>query len=110
MPPRYPLRLPACRRLWRKPRSCSARSSERRSEIDFIAALGLQQCARFGGARDVEAQFLQNAANLADLLGIRSRKPALAGIQAVLEPDADIAAENGAQRDERQLMPPRRQH
>lgn len=63
------------------------------SEGDAVTALETEDFPRFGGARGFVTHFGEDALDLLDLLGIRSRKDAAFDEKAVLEPDADIAAE-----------------
>src|SRR5579859_6530634 len=64
-----------------------------RSEPDPIAALEVEHLARLLGRGDLQAEFLQDAADLRHLLGVRLRQCAATDIQAVLQPDAHIATD-----------------
>src|SRR6266404_5154650 len=76
------------------------------SEGDPIAALELQDVARLRRAGDLKREIFQDGADAADLIGIGLGELALADIDRVLEPDADIAAHHRRHRDEGKLMAP----
>src|ERR1700744_3067735 len=65
-----------------------------RLEFHPVGALQSQGRAGFGRRRDLEAEILDDAADLGDLLGIAFRKLARADIERVLKSDADIAAKH----------------
>jgi hypothetical protein len=62
------------------------------SEFDVVAALRLEHDTRLSRRRDLQTQLFQDAADLGDLLGVRERKLPLAGVQAILQPDAHVAS------------------
>src|SRR6266436_6431731 len=78
------------------------------SKRDPVAAFQLQHLPRLGGGGDVEGELGQDAADLAHLLGIALGQASGAEIDAVLEPDAHIAAHGGTHGRQRDLMAPRR--
>src|SRR5688500_6418358 len=86
--------LPA-KRIARAPRA---------SEGNPVAALQRQDLARFRRRRDGEAESFDDLAREAHLLGVGGGEPAGAGPEAVLEPDADIAAHGRRHRRDRQLV------
>src|SRR5476649_2902302 len=73
-------------------------------ECDPVAALELQYLPRLARAGDLERQVLEDAADTADLIGIALGELALADIDRILEPDADIAAHHRRHRHEGQLV------
>src|SRR5689334_25290548 len=79
------------------------------SERHLVAALELQHGAGLIRRRDVERQLLDDLADAADLLGIALRQPPGAEIDAVLEPDPDIATHRRPDGGEVDLVAPGRQ-
>ena len=55
--------------------------------------------------RDFERQVFEQPANDRDLLGVRGGETALARIEAVFQPDPDVAAHDRADRAQAQLVP-----
>jgi hypothetical protein len=62
------------------------------SEPNHVATLELQRGPRLGGCGDLGREALEDAADAAHLLGVGLGELAAAEIDAVLEPDADVAA------------------
>src|SRR5262245_22339391 len=65
------------------------------SECDLVGSLQFQDGARLAGRGDLEPQPFYDLAGHCDLFGIRFGEPAAPRPEAVLEPDADVAAERG---------------
>src|SRR5580658_6541565 len=80
------------------------------SESDPIAALQFQDLAGLLRRRDLQAEFLQDAADFCDLLGVRLGQRAASDIQTVLQPDAHVAAHDAGHGGERHLVAPGGQH
>src|SRR5258708_29836391 len=85
------------------------RNIERKSakilEADIPSSLQFQHLARFVRRRYRESQLFQNAPRLAHLLGIRLGELAAAHPQAVLQPDAHVAAHHRGHRGDEHLVP-----
>src|SRR5208337_1510802 len=62
------------------------------------------------GRCDLQAQFLDDAARLRDLLGVRGRKASRADPQRVLETDTDVASESRRLRCDEELVASGSQH
>src|SRR5262245_17588661 len=75
-------------------------------EPDAIPALQVQHRPRFRRRGDLAAERFEHLADLGHLLGVRFRQLALADEQRVLEPDADIAAEQRRLSAELELVAP----
>src|SRR5262250_1596325 len=93
---------------WAMPRQVSIPSAMA-SEGHLVAALELQHGAGLVRRRDVERQLLDDLADAADLLGVALGQPPGTEIDAVLEPDPDIAAHRRADGGEVDLVAPGRQ-
>src|SRR5215813_11787566 len=93
---------------WAMPRQVSIPSAIA-SEGDLVAALELQHGAGLVRRCDVERQLLDDLADAADLLGVALGQPSGAEIDAVLEPDPDIAAHRRADGGEVDLVATGRQ-
>src|SRR5712664_3230299 len=93
---------------WATPRQVSIPSSIV-SEGDLVAALELQHGAGLVRRRDIERQLLDDLADAADLFGVALGQPSGAEIDAVLEPDPDIAAHRRPDGGEVDLVAPGRQ-
>ena len=61
------------------------------SEPDGVASLEREHLARLAGAGDLQREVLDDRAHDPDLLRVRPGEPALARVQAVFEPDPDVA-------------------
>src|SRR6516225_11901023 len=73
--------------------ACSVRSGTTGFlELHAVRALEPKRRARLGRGCDFKAQFLDNAADLRDLLGIAFGELARTDIERILKPDADVAA------------------
>src|ERR1051326_504381 len=81
-------------------RSAAARSLE----TDIPSSLEFEHLPRIVGARDDQAELLQDAACLGDLLRVRLRELPAAEPQAVLEADAHVAAHHRAHRGDEHLV------
>src|SRR5690606_33607753 len=75
-----------------------------RLEPHAVGALELQHLARVVGSGDDEAEFLDDAARLGDLLGVGLRELAAAEPEAVLQPHAPVAAHDGRHGGAEQLV------
>src|SRR5258707_1255253 len=93
---------------WAVPRQVSIPSAIA-SEGDLVAALELQHGASLVRRRDLERQLLDDLADATDLLGVALGQPPGAEIDAVLEPDPDIAAHRRADGGKVDLVAPGRQ-
>src|SRR5215813_9473060 len=94
---------------WAMPRQVSIPSAIG-SEGDLVAALQLQHRAGLVRRRDVERQLLEDLADAPDLLGVALGQPPGAEIDAVLEPDAHVAAHRRPDGGEVDLVAPGRQN
>src|SRR5439155_5773738 len=90
---------------WAMPRQVSIPSAMA-LEGDLVAALELQHGAGFVRRRDIERQLLDDLADAADLLGVALSQPPGAEIDAILEPDPDIAAHRRPDGGEVDLVAP----
>src|SRR5258708_7662900 len=92
--------------------SCEKTGNERNTgrrktknlEADISSPLQFQHLARFVRRRDRESQLFQDAPRLAHLLGVRFRELAAAHPQAVLQPDAHVAAHHRRHRGDEHLV------
>src|SRR5258708_5873679 len=80
------------------------------SKLDSIGALEAQHGARLLWGRYLVAELLDDAADFRHLLGIAGGELAAADIEAVLEPDPDIAADHGGHGGKRNLVAAAGQH
>src|SRR5690606_14078532 len=81
----------------------------RASERYCVLALQAKQAPRLVRRRDLAPEVLENRSNLSHLLGVAACELALRDEQAVLEPDAHVAAEQRGLRAEAHLMTPGRE-
>src|ERR1017187_3511513 len=79
------------------------------SDSDVLFSLEREHRARLGRRRDLETEFIEQAADLGDLFGIAGREPAAPDAQGVPETDSNVAAKHGRLRDQRHLMSTRGQ-
>src|SRR3989442_11608183 len=79
-------------------------ASSKNLKSDIPPPFEFEHVARIAGRRDGESQFLQDAARLRHLLGVGFRELAAAEPQAVLEPDAHVAAHHRAHRGDEHLV------
>src|SRR6266571_5007732 len=80
------------------------------SKLHAVGTLQAQNLARLLRGGDLIAEFLDQAPHLGDLLGVALGELAAADIEAVLEPDADIAAHHHGLGGERNLETAGAQH
>src|SRR5215469_16143328 len=78
------------------------------SEMHLAQALEMENGARFVRRYGFEAEFADDAGHLRHLLGIARRQLTLADIDAVLQPDTDIAAHRERGDTNWELEAPRR--
>src|SRR6185503_9158026 len=89
----------------------SARHASIRTLKSHIASpFEFEHLARVVGRSHREAELFQNAAHLRHLLGIGRGELAAADPQAVLQPDADVAAHHRRLRGNLHLRAPRAEH
>src|SRR6266853_5123039 len=79
-------------------------------ECDVSSAFELEHLARFVGCRDLQPEFLENPANLSDLLRIGFREGAAAEPQAVFQADAHVSAHDRRHRGDEHLVAPGAEH
>src|SRR5216110_2518466 len=85
-------------------------ASNRNLKSDIPPPFEFEHVARIAGRRDGESQFLQDAPRLRHLLGVGFRELAAAEPQAVLQPDAHVAAHHRAHRGDEHLVAPGAEH
>src|SRR5205085_2404600 len=95
--------------------SCASAGKEKRKRAsslksDIPSSLQLQHVARLVRRGDGEAELFQDAPRLRHLLGIGSRELAAAEPQAVFQPDAHVAAHDGAHRSDEHLVASSAEH
>src|SRR5262245_2569014 len=77
------------------------------SEPDLVATLELEDLPRLIGRRDLQRQRFEDAADPADLVGIRFRQLTLAEIEAVFQADSHVGAHDRGGRHDAHLEPSR---